>query len=127
QTTPANIQLTGTVTNALVSPADGTLGVPASTVITVTTTAPLNPQSILQSNLVLLKGNSTSGTPVTLQPFVLSSSGTVLSFAPQQNLDAATQYTIQVSGLADTFGGAVVVRVSSFTTKAVAPLNFNPN
>src|SRR5213078_5286668 len=104
QTTPANIQLTGTGTSAVVAPADGTLGVPASTVITVTTTAPLNPQSILQSNLVLLKGNSTSGTPVTLQPFVLSSSGTVLSFAPQKNLDPATQYTIQVSGLADNFG-----------------------
>lgn len=63
--------------------------------------------------------------PVT--PFVLSSSGTVLSFAPVSNLNPATQYTIQVAGLADTFGGAVVVPVSSFTTKAAAALNFDPN
>ncbi len=127
QTTQANVVLAGTVTSAVVSPADGTLGVPAGTVITVTTTAPLNPQSIVQSNLVLLKGSASSGSPVPVQPFVLSTSGTVLSFAPQKNLDAATQYTVQVSGLADTFGGAVVVPSATFTTKAVAALNFDPN
>ena len=127
QTTPLNITLSGTVTNAVVSPADGALGVPVSTVITVTATSPLNPQSIQQSNLVLLKGNASTGTPVALQPFVLSTSGTVLSFAPQKNFDPATQYTIQVSGLADNFGGAIAVPSSSFTTKAVAPINFDPN
>src|SRR5262249_37146979 len=106
-----------------VSPANGSLGVPVGTVITVTTTAPLAAQSIQQANLVLLK----AGAPVALQSFVLSSSGTVLSLAPQKNLEPATQYTIQVSGLADMFGDAVVVPTSSFTTKAVAPPNFNPN
>ena len=123
QTVVANITLVGTVTNAVISPADGSLGVPVSTVITVTTTAPLNAQSIQQANLVLLK----SGAPVALQSFVLSNSGTVLSFAPQTNLDPATQYTIHVSGLADIFGGAVIVPSSTFTTKAVAPANFDPN
>ncbi|MBZ5508477.1 MAG: Ig-like domain-containing protein [Acidobacteriia bacterium] len=127
QTALANIVLVGVVTNAVVAPADGALGVPVSTVISVTTTAPLNPQSILQSNLVLLKGTAASGQMVAVQPFVLSSSGTTLSFAPQTNLDPAAQYTIQVSGLADIFGGAVVVPVSTFTTKAVTPLNFDPN
>jgi hypothetical protein len=127
QTVQANITLSGTVTSAVVSPADGSLGVPPSTTITITTTAPLNPQSIVQANLVLLQGTASSGTPVPVQAFVLSSSGTVLSFAPVSNLQPATQYTIQVSGLADTFGGAVVVPTSSFTTKAVAPLNFDPN
>ena len=127
QTAQANIQLTGTVTSAVVAPADGTLGVPTSTTITITTTAPLNPQSIVQANLVLLQGTASSGTPVPVQPFVLSSSGTVLSFAPVSNLNPATQYTIQVSGLADTFGGAIVVPVSSFTTKAIAALTVNPN
>lgn len=127
QTTQANIVLAGTVTSAVVAPADGTLGVPVSTTITITTTAALNPQSISQANLVLLQGNASSGTPVPVTAFVLSSSGTVLSFAPVSNLNPATQYTIQVAGLADTFGGAVVVPTSSFTTKAVAPLNFDPN
>lgn len=127
QTAQANIMLSGTVTSAVVSPADGTLGVPSSTTITITTTAPLNPQSIVQSNLVLQQGTATSGTPLPIQPFVLSSSGTVLSFAPVSNLQPATQYTIQVSGLADTFGGAVVVPTSSFTTKAVTPPNVDPN
>jgi len=126
QTAQADISLSGSVTRALVSPADGALGVPSSTVITITTTAPLNPQSISQSNLILFKGAG-SGAPLPLQPFVLSTSGTVLSFAPVNNLDPATQYTVQVSGLADSFGGAVVVPVSSFITKAVAPLNFDPN
>src|ERR1044071_9915693 len=123
QTVVANITLAGTVTNAVISPADGSLGVPVSTVITVTTTSPLNAQSIQQANLVLLK----SGAPVALQSFVLSNSGTVLSFAPQKNLDPATQYTVQVSGLADIFGGAVIVPSSTFTTKSVAPPNFDPN
>ena len=127
QTATANIVLTGTVTNAVISPADGSLGVPASTTITVTATAPLNAQSIQQANLVLLKGTAGAGTPVALQSFVLSNSGTVLSFAPQKNLDPATQYTVQVSGLADIFGGAVIVPQSTFTTKAVAPPNFDPN
>ena len=127
QTTPANIVLVGVATSAVVSPADGALGVPVSTVITISTTAPLNPQSILQSNLVLLKGTAATGTPIPVQPFVLSSSGTVLSFAPFSNLDPAAQYTIQVSGLADIFGGAVVVPGSIFTTKAATPLNFDPD
>ena len=126
QTVTANIALAGTVTNAVISPADGSLGIPVSTTITVTATAPLNAQSIQQANLVLLKG-AAGGTPVALQSFVLSSSGTVLSFAPQKNLDPATQYTVQVSGLADIFGGAVIVPQSTFTTKAVAPPNFDPN
>lgn len=127
QTTQANILLAGTVTSAVVAPADGTLGVPVSTTITITTSAALNPQSISQANLVLLQGNASSGTPVPVGPFVLSNSGTVLSFAPVSNLNPATQYTIQVAGFADTFGGAVVVPVSSFTTKAAAALNFDPN
>jgi hypothetical protein len=51
----------------------------------------------------------------------------VLSLAPVSNLDSATQYTVVVTGLADTFGGAVVVPTSSFTTKAVVALNVDPN
>src|SRR5207245_3452356 len=98
-----------------------------STVITVTTTAPINPQSIQQSNLQLFKGPLSGNQLVPLQPFVLSTSGTVLSIAPQNNLDPATQYTVQVAGLADTFGSAISVPASTFTTKAIAPLNFNPN
>jgi Bacterial Ig-like domain/Viral BACON domain/Bacterial Ig domain len=128
QTVVVNILLAGTVTAAVVSPADGTLGVPTSTIITITTSAPLNPQSIVQSNLSLAKGPASApGAPVPLQPFILSTAGTTLTFAPASNLDPATQYTIQVSGLADTSGGAISVPTSSFTTKAAAPLNFDPN
>ncbi|HET7752212.1 MAG TPA: Ig-like domain-containing protein, partial [Terriglobales bacterium] len=128
QTVTANILLAGTVTRATVTPADGTLGVPTSTIITINTTAPLNPQSIVQSNLSLVKGPASApGAPVPLQNFILSASGTTLTFAPVSNLDPATQYTIQVSGLADASGGAIAVPTSSFTTKAVAALNFDPN
>ncbi|HVG91581.1 MAG TPA: Ig-like domain-containing protein, partial [Alphaproteobacteria bacterium] len=128
QTVTVNILLAGTVTRATVTPADGTLGVPTSTIITINTTAPLNPQSIVQSNLSLVKGPASApGAPVPLQNFILSASGTTLTFAPVSNLDPATQYTIQVSGLADASGGAIAVPTSSFTTKAVAALNFDPN
>lgn len=128
QTVAVNIALAGTVTRAAVNPADGTLGVPTSTIITISTSAPLNPQSIVQGNLSLVKGPASApGAPVPLQPFVLSTSGTTLTFAPVSNLDPATQYTIQVSGLADASGGAIAVPTSSFTTKASAPLNFDPN
>lgn len=128
QTVAANILLAGVVTTATVSPADGSLGVPTSTIITITTSAPLNPQSIVQSNLSLITGPpSAPGAPVPLQSFILSTSGTTLTFSPVSNLAPATQYTIQVSGLADVSGGAVAVPTSSFTTKASAPLNFDPN
>jgi hypothetical protein len=127
QSTQVNIPLAGTVTAAVVSPADGSLAVPVSTVITVTTTAPINPQSIQQSNLQLFKGPVSANQLVPLQAFVLSTSGTVLSFAPQSNLDPAVQYTVQVAGLADSFGGAISVPSSTFTTKAAAVFNFDPN
>jgi hypothetical protein len=128
QTVTANILLAGAVTRATVTPADGTLGVPTSTIITINTTAPLNPQSIVQSNLSLVKGPASApGAPVPLQNFILSASGTTLTFAPVANLDPATQYTIQANGLADASGGAIAVPASSFTTKASAPLNFDPN
>jgi hypothetical protein len=128
QPVAVNILLAGVVTSATVTPADGTLGVPTSTIITITTTAPLNPQSIVQSNLSLVKGSASApGALVPLQNFILSASGTTLTFAPVANLDPATQYTIQVSGLADASGGAITVPASSFTTKAVAAFNFDPN
>lgn len=128
QTATVNIALAGTVTRATVTPADGSLGVSTSTIITISTSAPLNPQSIVQGNLSLVKGPASApGAPVPLQPFVLSTSGTTLTFAPVSNLDPATQYTIQVSGLADASGGAIAVPTSSFTTKASAALNFDPN
>ena len=46
---------------------------------------------------------------------------------PQNNLDPAVQYTVQVAGLADSFGGAISVPASTFTTKAAAVFNFDPN
>jgi len=128
QTAAIDILLAGSVNTALVSPADGSLGVPTSTIITVTAPVTINPASINQNNLVVFKGtSSTPGAPVSLQPFVLSVSGTVLTFAPVNNLDPAAQYTVQVGGLADGGGGAIVVPTSTFTTKAAAALNFDPN
>jgi hypothetical protein len=128
QTAIVNILLAGTVTQATVTPADGTLGVSTSTIITITTSAALNPQSVVQGKLSLVQGPASApGAPVPLQPFILSTAGATLTFAPVSNLDPATQYTIHVSGLADVSGGAISVPVSSFTTKASAPLNFDPN
>ncbi|HEY6308046.1 MAG TPA: Ig-like domain-containing protein, partial [Candidatus Angelobacter sp.] len=128
QTATVNIQLNGTVNTATISPADQSLGVSVSTIITVTSPVPLDPKSIVQNNLLLVKGTSSApGAPVALQPFILSTSGTTLTFAPVQNLDAAAQYTAQVTGLADMGGGAIVVPTSTFTTKANQPLTFDPN
>jgi hypothetical protein len=128
QTVVANILLAGSVNTAVVLPADGSLGVPTSTIITVTAPVPISPASISQSNLVLFKGTASSpGASVPLQQFVLSVSGTQLTFAPVNNLDPAAQYTVQVGGLTDGGGGAIVVPTSTFTTKATAPLNFDPN
>lgn len=60
---------------------------------------------------------SVPGAPVPLLHSILSASGTALTFAPAQNLNPATQYTVQVSGLADPGAGAIVV-----PTAARAPL-----
>jgi hypothetical protein len=127
QVVGVNIQLNGVVNTATVSPSDGSLGVPVSTIITVTSPVALNPQTVQQNNIALFQGKpSAPGAPVA-QSFVLSASGTVLTITPAQNLNPATQYTVQVSGLADAGSGAIVVPTSSFTTQANQPLTFDPN
>lgn len=128
QTATVDIQLTGVVNTATVTPADGSLGVPASAIITITSPVAIDPATVVPGNVALFQGTSTTpGPPVSLLSRVLSVSGTVLTLTPAQNLDPATQYTLQVSGLADKGQGAIVVPASSFTTKANQPLTFDPN
>jgi hypothetical protein len=123
QTVQQNILLVGTVTGAVVSPADQSLGVPVSTQISITTTAPLDPAAVGQATFSLLQGV----TPVPLQAPVFSVSGTVLTYAPQNNLQPSTQYKAQVTGLRDIFQNPVVVPTVTFTTKSVIAPNFDPS
>jgi hypothetical protein len=131
QLATVDIVLNGVVSTATVSPANKSLGVSVSTIITITSPVPIDPNTIVPANLVLFQGTPAApGATVPLQtnpPFILSASGTVLTFAPAQNLNPATQYTIQVTGLADPGRGAIVVPASSFTTLANQPLAFDPN
>ncbi len=118
ETAPLDITLTGTATTATVTPEDGTLGIPTSVQIEIEATAPLKPQTVTFTNILLKKDSD--GTPV---PVLLSLSGSrkVIGIVPQTALEYSTTYRLEVSGLLDTYDGPVNVPVTRFTTKDNTP------
>ncbi|TDI34808.1 MAG: hypothetical protein E2P02_29310, partial [Acidobacteria bacterium] len=116
QTTALDLTLQGQVTNATVTPVDGTLGVSVSTQITITSTTALNAASL---DAVRLLDNGDT-VPAHL---ALSGSGKTLAVIPDENLKFDTDYTLEAISLADIFGGAVSVPETSFTTRAKEALS----
>jgi hypothetical protein len=57
---------------------------------------------------------------------VVSGSGRVLAIVPAAALTAAATYRLEVSGLADAYGGAVAVAPVTFTTRADTVAVFDP-
>jgi hypothetical protein len=111
QTLTQALDLIGSVSNATVTPGDGALRVPVSTQIEITTTVALNATSATTTGVRLL--TQTDIVPVRL---VLSGSGQTLAVIPVAPLQPATTYRLEVAGLIDIVGGAIVVPMVSFTT-----------
>ena len=118
ETAQLNLVLQGQVTNATVTPVDGTLGVSVSAQITITSTTALNAASLGALRLL----DNGDAVPTHL---ALSGSGKTLAVVPDENLKFETGYTLEAASLADIFGGAVTVPETSFTTRAKAALSVN--
>ncbi len=129
QTASLDLALAGAVSAATVDPADGAVGVDPNAGITVTAADPLDPATATAANVQLFQVGSAGGAgnqPVAVR-FVLAQGNRQLSIFPLAALQPATRYTLQVAGLATAVGGLVAVPSVTFTTRAVAPPNFNPD
>jgi hypothetical protein len=116
-TATLDLALVGAVTNALVDPENGAVAVPVTTQVTITTTSPLDPTSVLADNIKLFAGPVADQKQVPVH-LALSASATSLALIPDARLSPAVTYTLEASGLRDSFSSAVAVPVTSFTTKA---------
>jgi len=124
QTSSFNIALNGVVTLATISPSDGSVAVPITTEIDVTTTAPVNPGTVNINTIQLYQGPVSNNVLVPVQ-FVITQGGTRIAVLPQQSLLAGQQYTIKISGLADAYGGLVSAPNAAFTTASSIPPSFD--
>lgn len=121
RTVTLDISLTGTVTTATVTPADGAQGVSVTVQGEIQTSAPLKPETVLPGNVKLYKVEAAAETEVSVR-LVLSGSRKVLAVVPQTALNYSTTYRLQASGLADVYGSAVSVPSATFRTRDfVAP------
>jgi len=95
----------------MVSPPNGTTGVPVNVRVDVVMSAPVGVTSV-GSNAITVSAGSTpvAGT------ISVSSSGTTLTFTPGSLLTASTVYTVNVSSFTDQAGNTVAPFTSSFTT-----------
>lgn len=118
-TTPLDLSLTGQVTTATVSPANGAQAVDVNRQITITVSNAIAASSVQSATLALTTGTTTVPTRT-----LLSASGQTLSVIPAQPLAFATDYTFAATGLKDTVGGDIVVPSVTFHTKDfVAPVH----
>jgi hypothetical protein len=125
ETTAVDFALEGEITTATVTPGDGAVAVSPGVQVEIATGTALNPGSLTPENIQLLHlgppeaDPAAAGTPVAVR-LVLSASARTLALIPQARLAADARFRVQVSGLADIYGGAVVVPQATFVTKADA-------
>ena len=114
------------MTTATASPADGATGVDTGVEVQITTSAPISAATAIPTNVQLFQGDPSANQPVGVR-LVLSGSGTVLGVIPVAQLNPGLAYTLQVSSLADAYGGLIVVPTSHFTTKTNTPPVYDVN
>lgn len=125
ETATLDIELSGAITTATVTPADGALQVPVTTQITVTTSQPVDIGTISASSIKLYRGPISNNQPVAVH-FVTLAGASGLAVIPDQALAPGATYTFAASGVTDLFGAYVSVPVVSFTTKSDTPPVFDP-
>jgi RHS repeat-associated protein len=124
-TTALNLALGDAITTAIVTPAQGAVGVPTNTTIELDTTAAIDRTSATADTLRLFKGPVANAQSVLVQ-IVVSASGRTVSIVPATTLDPATAYTVVVAGLRDTHGALVVVPATTFSTRDHAASVLDP-
>ena len=122
-TTTLDLTLSGAITTASVTPADGAVAVSPGAQIEIAMGNAFNAASVLPEQIQLLHlGSATAeptgeGTPIPVR-LVLSASGRTLALVPQARLEANARFRVRATGLTDVYGGAVIVPQATFVTKA---------
>ncbi|MCU1348603.1 MAG: hypothetical protein JWO56_1633, partial [Acidobacteria bacterium] len=122
QTADVDLFLTGTSTTATITPANNATGVSLTAQVDLDATAPIAPSTADAAHARLVRASD--GAVVDVRA-VLSASGRTLSLVPTARLDATTRYRVEVNGLADIYGGAIVAAATSFTTRSDAPPQYD--
>lgn len=117
ETTTLDIELSGAVSVATVTPANGAYGLERGTHVEITSPSALDPATVTAQGVRLLK----EGSEAVAVRFVLSGSGRVLSVIPLSALDYSTSYRLMASGLVDVQGAAVQVPSVVFRIKDDVP------
>jgi hypothetical protein len=122
QTADVDLLLTGSATTATITPADNATNVSLTVQIDIDATAAISSTTADAAHARLVRAGD--GQPVAVRA-ILSASGRTLSLVPQARLDASTRYRVDVSGLTDVSGAAIVAPASSFTTRSDAPPQYD--
>ena len=123
-TTTLNLALQGQVTQGTVVPVDRAVDVEWTAPVQITTSAPLDESTVTAANVRLVTGAQSGGEPIAAR-LVLNSSGTTLSLIADARLTPGTAYTLQASGLRDTYGSLVAVPLTTFTTRFDVPPEYH--
>jgi hypothetical protein len=135
ETTPLDLALVGGTTTIVVTPPHGTRGVPVNVPFEVRSSVPLRPETVGTDTIRLFEGTGDQGEAVTLRVLLAQDRRTVSvvpvppPLPPDTPPDAPgvpalafeTSYTLQVTGLKDTFGADIPSLVSTFTTRDDRP------
>lgn len=120
ESTAVDLMLAGAVSTATVTPADGAVAQSVTVQVDIASAAPLDPATVTVQNVKLLRGDPAEGHAVPVR-LVLAASGRRLSVVPEAALEFSTPYTLQAGGLTDRTATAVIVPVTTFTTRADTP------
>lgn len=124
-TTSFDLALEGEAAEASVTPTDGSVAVPRTTQIELTTPIALDLETVTEDNIKLFAGDPLDNVLVSVR-LQLSASGRSLAVIPEVRLEAGADHTLQASGLRDTLGGLVVVPVTTFRTAVEVPPTLDP-
>ena len=102
----------------MISPANGTSGIPVNLRLDVVVSTPLNPASVSSNAIVLSAGGTAVAGTVSL-----SSDGMTLTFVPSNLLATSTTYSVSVGGVTDQSGNELATFTSTFTTGASSVAN----
>lgn len=95
-----------------VSPPAGLQGAPLNTVVKVRFDEPVNPVTVRESTVRLLR----NGQPLPMSARMMSNGLDVLTLVPLEYLAAGTVYTVEINGVQDAAGNAVTPMTWTFAT-----------
>lgn len=104
---------------AVVTPANGELGVPVNTLVQLQLSKPVDVLTLNASTIQLISQANNAQVPATMS---VSPDGTTVSLTPQSPLAPSTSYVVRATpGINDVIGQSLVAFASSFVTVAGTP------